>query len=86
LSHTVFEEVPVVEPQLDEDGNPIPVPGVDLTDILTTFKHVFVKEVVREPKIHFFKVPKLGSYMAVPLVYDSCQFEEALDNAVADHL
>jgi hypothetical protein len=34
LSHTVFEEVPVVQPELDENGDPIPIPGVDLTDIL----------------------------------------------------
>jgi hypothetical protein len=34
LSHTVFEEAPVVEQQMDEDGNIIPIPGVDLTDIL----------------------------------------------------
>ena len=36
--------------------------------------------------MHFYKVPKLGSYMAIPLVYLSCLFEDALDNAVQDHL
>ncbi len=57
-----------------------------MNDILNSFNHVYVKEVVREPKMHFYRVPKLGSYMAVPLVYESCQFEEALDLAVADSL
>lgn len=45
---------------------------------------VFVKDVVREPRMHFFKVPRLGSYLAVRLEYSSCLFEEALDAAVAD--
>ena len=35
--------------------------------------------------MHFFKVPKLGSYMAIRLEYDSCLFEGALDTAVADY-
>ena len=39
-------------------------------DILDTFKGVvYVKEVVREPRIKFQHVPRLGSFMAVPLVY-----------------
>ena len=35
--------------------------------------------------MHFYKVPRLGSYLAIPLVYNSCLFEDALDNAVADY-
>jgi hypothetical protein len=49
-------------------------------------KTVFVSEVVREPRMHFFKVPKLGSYLAIRLEYKSCLFEEALDAAVVDAL
>jgi hypothetical protein len=45
-----------------------------------------VKEVVREPRMHFFKVPKLGSYIAIRLEYDSCLFEEALDVAIQDYI
>jgi hypothetical protein len=45
-----------------------------------------VKEVVREPRMHFYRVPRLGSFMAVPLIYNSCLFEDALDNAVHDYL
>lgn len=40
---------------------------------------------VREPKIHFFKVPRLGSYLSIPLVYNSCMFDDALDQAVSDY-
>jgi hypothetical protein len=49
-------------------------------------RSVFVKEVVREPRMHFFKVPRLGSYLAVRLEYKSCLSEEALDAAVTDYL
>jgi hypothetical protein len=41
---------------------------------------------VKEGRIHFFKVPKLGSYMAIRLEYETCLFEEALDAGVADYL
>ena len=44
-------------------------------------KHIFVPEVVREPKIHFYQVPRLGSYMAIKLEYESCLFDEAFDAA-----
>jgi len=36
--------------------------------------------------MHFYKVPKLGSYLAIRLEYESCLFEEALDAAVIDYL
>ena len=49
-------------------------------------KHIYVKEVVREPRMHFFKVPKLGAYLAIRLEYQSCLFEEALDAAVVDYI
>jgi hypothetical protein len=45
-----------------------------------------VREVVREPRMHFFKVPKLGSYLAIRLEYESCLFEESLAAAVLDYV
>lgn len=48
-------------------------------------KHAYVKEVVREPRMHFYRVPQLGAYLAIKLEYDSCLFEGALDAAVADY-
>jgi len=36
--------------------------------------------------MHFFKVPKLGSYMAIRLDYESCLTEEALAAAVQDYI
>lgn len=41
-------------------------------------------EVVRDPRVHFYKVPKLGSYMAIKLEYSTCLFEEAFDAGVVD--
>jgi len=83
ITHEVFAEksVPEAEP-VDEDGEEVEKPEVD---ILQEFKHVYVKEVVREPKMHYQKVPRLGSYMAVPLVYNNCLSEKALDAAVDDY-
>lgn len=43
-----------------------------------------VDEVVEEASIHFYQVPRLGSYLAVKLEYDSCLSEEAFDAAVVD--
>ena len=62
------------------------VGGYSPDDIISQFKHVFIKEVVREPRMHFYRVPRLGSFMAVPLEYQSCLTGAALDAAVADSL
>ena len=48
--------------------------------------HIYVPEVVREPKMHFYRVPRLGAFMAVPLEYNSCLFEKSLDQSIADYL
>ena len=69
------------EPEVDEDGNPI-VKEKPVVEKLP--HHVVVPEVVREPRIHFFKVPRLGSYMAIRLEYESCLFEEAFDAGIED--
>ncbi len=66
------------EPADEEDKPKIPV-GEKLP------RTVFIKEVVREPRMHFFKVPRLGSYLAVRLEYKSCLFEEAFDSALQDY-
>jgi AAA+ ATPase superfamily predicted ATPase len=42
--------------------------------------------VVREQRMHYYRVPKLGSYLAIRLEYNSCQLESALDSAVQDYL
>lgn len=49
-------------------------------------KHLIVDECVRESRMHYYDVPKLGSYLAIKLEYESCLFEEAFDEAVVDHI
>ena len=34
--------------------------------------------------MHFYRVPRLGAFMVVPLDYESCLSAKALDQAVAD--
>ena len=36
--------------------------------------------------MHFYKVPRLGSLLAIKLEYDSCLFEDALNTAVVDYI
>lgn len=48
-------------------------------------KHIIIPEVVREPKMHYYRVPKLGSYMAIKLEYESCLFEDAYDEAIDNY-
>ena len=41
---------------------------------------------MREPRIHFFKVPRLGSYLAIRLEYDSCLFVDSYNDGIANAL
>lgn len=47
-------------------------------------KFLVIPEVVREAKMYFYKVPRLGSYMAIRLEYQTCLFEEAFDAGFKD--
>ena len=49
-------------------------------------RHIDVPEVVREPRMHFFRVPRLGSYCAIRLEYQSCLSVEAFDAGLQDML
>lgn len=46
-------------------------------------KYVYVPDVVQNEKIHYFKLPKLGAYLAVPLIYKS-YLSEATFNFVLE--
>jgi len=77
LSKTQGLTFDVFEDKLDDEGKPI---------VRDDLEHVLVKEVVREPRIHFFKVPRLGSYLAIRLEYQSCLSVEAYNDGVRDAL
>lgn len=35
--------------------------------------------------MHYYQVPRLGSYFAIKLEYNSCLYEDAFDKAVIDY-
>lgn len=72
-----------VEPKYDENGELIPEPEKPKPEVFPKFK--IVDEVVREPNMHYYNVPRLGSYLAIKLEYESCLFEEAFDEAVLNY-
>lgn len=41
-------------------------------------------EVVRDPRMYFWRVPKLGSYLVIKLEYESCLCEKSLDAALVE--
>lgn len=60
--------------------------GEELPEKPDVPKHVFIDQVVRDKKMKFFKVPRLGSYLAVRLSYNSCLSDKAIEEAIADKL
>jgi hypothetical protein len=84
ISHQLFAGAGEDEdaPADDDDEEGITKPKD--TDILKTYPHKYVSHVVRQKEIHFWRVPRLGSFMAIPLVYNSCLSEQALDAAILD--
>jgi hypothetical protein len=77
------EQAPADEENQEEGQEPKQVVQ-EVKEKLPRF--VLVPEVVREPRMHFFRVPRLGSYLAIRLEFQSCLFEEAFDAGLADYL
>ena len=46
---------------------------------------VYVEDVIRNSEMFYFDVPKLGSYICIPCIYQSCLFEESFDSALLDY-
>jgi len=82
IIHQLFKESEEEEPA-DPEGEDAPQKP-EQQSILKRMKHIYIKEVVEDKQIHFWKVPRLGSFLAVPLIYKSCLSEESLDEAIAD--
>lgn len=47
---------------------------------------MYVSNVVKNEKVHYFRIPKLGAYLAVPLVYNSYLKEQIFDTALEEKL
>lgn len=74
------EEEQEEEEELEEGAEPKPkLPPVEKLP-----KNIYIEEVVREPRIYYFTVPRLGSYLAIKMEYNSCLFQDAFDAAVVD--
>mmetsp|Transcript_35439 Transcript_35439/g.54230 ORF Transcript_35439/g.54230 Transcript_35439/m.54230 type:complete len:147 (+) Transcript_35439:356-796(+) len=71
------EEAKEEEPPAEEGAEPLPP-----KEKLPRFK--LVDEVVEQPDMHYYMVPRLGSYLAIKMEYESCLFQEAFDAAVVD--
>ena len=54
-----------------EEANSDLVEAAERGSLLTDFQHLYVKEVIREPRMHYWKVPRLGAYMAIPMCVKS---------------
>lgn len=77
ISHDVFKDETT-------QINDLITCDVEADEIITQFSHIYVPEVVREKKMNYWKVPRLGSFMAIPLVYKSCLSVESFEHAVKD--
>lgn len=45
----------------------------------------YTKEVVREPRMYFFRVPQLGSHLAIELKYNACLCQKSFETAYETH-
>lgn len=83
ITHNVFtEEFTTSNEQINV--YPDESEEADYSTIVQQYKHLFVDEVVREEKMHFWNVPRLGSFIAIPLVYKSCLSVESFQKAYDD--
>jgi hypothetical protein len=73
-SYEVFkeEEPPAEEP---EDGKAPPPKKT----------YLYVQQVQRDDKIHFFKFPRLGGFACFPLKIKSCLLTDAFDKGIEDY-
>lgn len=54
-------------------------------NLLEEYKYIYIPEVVRNQNMHYWNVPRLGSYIAIPLVVKSCFSVSSFKKAVFDY-
>jgi hypothetical protein len=76
------QEVPVENPEIieGEDGNQNELKPKPEKEYIPN--HLLIEEVIREPKIKFFREPKLGCYLAVDLTYKSSLSTISLNSSI----
>lgn len=48
--------------------------------------YLYVPDVIKRSNMHYFRLPKLGAYLAVPLIYNTCLSEESFDRGLEERL
>ena len=86
VTFEVLEDKPIVKIEEEGDEGTTEAKPVQKSIFDSYPQHLVIPEVVRDSRVHFYKVPKLGSYMAIRLEYQTCLFEEAFDAGVQDLL
>ena len=69
-------EQPVADPVPDDDQPKVTLP------VEEKLKEVFIKEVVLEPRVKFFREPRLGCYLAIDINYHSSLTPVSLQTAI----
>ena len=86
ITYDLFREEPPKEEE-EENAEEDPTDKPKKKEVVEKLpRHLIVDECVRENRMHYYDVPKLGSYLAIKLEYESCLFESAFDEAVVDHI
>jgi hypothetical protein len=92
IAHGVFiekedkaEEAVPAEGEGEEGEKSMAKEGSPKDELLELLYHIYVPEVVREPNVYFYRVPRLGALLAIPLEYNSCLSEKALDQSIIDY-
>jgi len=67
------EELPPLAEGEERAVNPVEKPS-----------YIYIANVVKDARMHYFKYPKLGAFIAVPLVYHSCLSEESFVTALEE--
>eukprot|EP00953_Heterococcus_sp_UTEX-ZZ885_P017722 9917-Heterococcus_DN1.PRE.3 len=63
------EQAPPKPPTVDEDGVEVEVEEGEVE--LVPPKYVHIENVIREPAMKYYGIPKLGAYLAVPVTYST---------------
>lgn len=85
ITYEVYKEVE--DPGKNAEENPEKKEEESKKEILNSeeVKTIFVQEVVREPKMKYYKVPRLGCYFVCALSYNSYLNEESFDEAIENY-
>lgn len=55
-----------------------------MSTLVETDQYIYVENVVENPQMFYHRIPKLGGYIALPLVYNSSLTEASFDAALLE--